>query len=96
MDDIVSVPEITRGDVRQLVRDVGDGTFPSRDLYARYERTMVDQGRTPVSRTALGIAIGRGGQRPVTKYIGRKVVRCWVIREKFLMWLTPGTDEDLA
>lgn len=96
MSDVQKVPELTRSDVRALIRSVGDGIVPGRDIYARYVQMMADQEREPVSQKALSLAIRRCGQRPVTRWIDRKSVRCWVVRERFVAWLTPGSDDDLA
>lgn len=83
-DDVRKLPEIRRPDVRALIRRTGNGTVPSADLYRTYCAQMAEQGREPVSKKALGMALAACGQRPIVLQVEGKNVRCRVIREHFM------------
>lgn len=70
--------------MRALIRLVGDGTVPSADLYRVYCVQMAEQGREPVSKKALGMALDACGQRPRVLTLEGKNVRCRIIREHFM------------
>lgn len=83
-DDVRRVPEIRHSDVRALLLRAGDGTVPSADLYRIYCDQMSDQGRDPVTKKALGVALNDCGQRVKIVRLDGRNVRCRVIREKFM------------
>lgn len=87
MGDVRKLTEVTRKDVRELVDAVGDGIVPAADMYAKYVEMMTAQKREPATRSMLGRAIGQAGQRPLTRTVDGKNVRCWSIRKQYLYWL---------
>lgn len=89
MSEVRKFPEITRDDVRKLVARVGDGTIPSADLYRVYREMMAEQGRDPASHRAMSNALKKARQWTEIKYIDRKNVWCWVVKESSLEWLYP-------
>jgi hypothetical protein len=92
MENLERMPTITRADVRALVKDVGDGTFRASDLYERYCEMVKADGRSPVRKEALGVALRAAGQRSKNVVIKSQNIRAWVIRERFLVWLTNEED----
>lgn len=79
--------------MRALVARVGDGTIPAADVYRVYCEMMTEQKRPTATQRALGTALRDAHQRSTVKYVDRKNVRSWVIRQRFLEWLTPEPDE---
>jgi hypothetical protein len=79
-----SRPDITRPDVRALIRAVPADIVPVAELYRVYCEQMAAQDREPVSKKALGSALEQCGQRATVRAIEGKVTRCRIIREKFM------------
>jgi len=78
------LPEVEERDLLTLAVDLGDGYFPSSDLYAWYVALVGQTGRNPVSKKAFGTALRAAGWASSVRYIGGKNARCWLITKSWV------------
>lgn len=84
------IPYVVEDDLVDLAGDLGPGIFPSSEVYDWHVSMLKDVGREPVSKKKFGTALKEAGWVGSSRYLGGKVVRCWMITKP---WARRGAEK---